>query len=236
MVFRPSITVFVFALFLGGIALPAHGDSHSRGFYDPSSKYREWFKETKRYQGLSAEEIARASRKTRSSSKAPSKASSKAPTSVTYPYPEKKFVMTETLWKKSAAAIVSGQFEWHDTEIIRQGAEAGANPPAMDLLAWMYQEGRGLNQDYRKAYMWYERAKLAGVKKSRGSSVKIYDRMSERDKYFADLQLAEDVDKVRSGGGPGSIGKAGTGDIQRIKTHVLGDKREREFFGNNFKP
>ncbi len=232
MVYRHSITVFVVALFLGGIALPAHGDSHSRGFYDPSSKYREWFKETKRYRGLSAKEIARASRKTRSSFKA----SSKAPTSVTYPYPDKKFVMTEALWKKSAAAIVSGQSEWRDVEIIRQGAEVGANPPAMDLLAWMYQEGMGLNQDYRKAYMWYERAKLAGVKKSRGSSAKIYDRMSERDKYFADLQLAEDVDKIRSGGGPGSFGKAGTGDIQRIKTHVLGDKREREFFGNNFKP
>ncbi|MDP7100386.1 MAG: SEL1-like repeat protein [Rhodospirillales bacterium] len=214
MVIKHITAVVIIAFSLAGLALPALGQSELQGFYDPSSKYRQWFNETKRYKGLTAEEIAKANRKRRA------KTRSTARTRAAYPdYPDQKFKMTEELWKKASAAILKGGSEWQDTEIIRHAAENGAHGPAMDFLAWMYQEGRGLDKDFRKAYMWYERAKLAGVENLRGSSSKIYDRMSERDKYFADLQLAEDNKK--------SKGKAG--DYKRIQMQVLGKDRDKEY-------
>ena len=198
---------------LAGVTLPALGQAELQGFYDPSSKYRQWFNETKRYQGPSAEDIVKAPRKRRANTR------STARTGAAYPaYPDQKFKMTEDLWKKASAAILKGGSEWQDTEVIRYAAETGTHGPAMDFLAWMYQEGRGLDKDFRKAYMWYERAKTAGVKNLRGSSAKIYDRLSEREKYFADLQQAEDTNTT----------KAAAGNYDRIKLHVLGKDRNRE--------
>ena len=183
MVFRRSIAVSVLTLALVGAAFAVRGEAEMKGFYDASSKYKEWFNETKRYEGLSAEEIKKASRRSRP----------KGHPRDAYPaYPDKQFKMTDALWKKASAAILESGGEWQDIEVIRHAAEIGAHGPAMDFLAWMYQEGRGLDKDFRKAYMWYERAKIAGVQNTRGSSSKIYDRLSEREKYFADLQLADD--------------------------------------------
>ncbi|MDA1089583.1 MAG: SEL1-like repeat protein [Proteobacteria bacterium] len=213
MVSKYIIPVFVLALSLTGPALPALGQGELQGFYDPSSKYREWFNETKRYQGLSAEEIAKATRRRRDQEKAKDQSRSAYPA-----YPDQKFEMTEELWNKASAAILKGGAEWKDTEIIRYAAEVGAHGPAMDFLAWMYEEGRGLDKDFRKAYMWYKRAKLAGVENTRGSSAKIYDRLSEREKYFADLQLAEDQKSSNT-----------SGDYKRIQMHVLGKNRDIEF-------
>lgn len=198
--------MFVLTFFLAGSAWSADG------FFDASKKYQEWFNETKRYSETEAPKFTD-TKKRRGKKAAP------AQPLEPYPYPDKQFQMTEKVWKRSADAIISGKNEWHDTEVIRHGAEVQGHGPAMDLLGWMYQEGRGLEKDYRKAYMWYERAKIAGVEETRGSSAKIYNRLSEREKYFADLQLNED----------NKNSKKAPGDFRRIKKHVLSKDRSSEY-------
>jgi len=89
------------------------------------------------------------------------------------------------------------------------------HPPAMDFLAWMYEGGRGLKRDYRKAFMWYERAKLSGQKKLRGSAPNIYKRLNERDRFFAKLQLKEDIERLDPP--PEVVSEA----LQQVNLHVL---------------
>jgi hypothetical protein len=50
MVIKHITAVVIIAFSLAGLALPALGQSELQGFYDPSSKYRQWFNETKRSQ------------------------------------------------------------------------------------------------------------------------------------------------------------------------------------------
>ncbi len=154
---RP-IVILVLAAFLGAIALPVHGYFQLHGFFNASNKYREWFQETNL-------------QKTQRGIRLVSSASS---TAVKHPYPDKPFVMTERLWLKSANEVIHGKPDWYDVEVVRQRAEVEEYAPAMDLLGWMHQEGRGHRRDLRKAYNMYERAKLAGEPKVRGNTAKIF--------------------------------------------------------------
>ena len=94
----------------------------------------------------------------------------------------------------------------------------------MDILGWMYENGQGLKRDHRKAFMWYQRAAIAGINDLRGSSAGIFKRLSERDKYFAQLQLTEDMKRIKEGG------KFGYEGSERVKLHVLGQQRDPKFF------
>ncbi len=168
-------------------------------FFSPSEKYRQWYHETTWLQDARAQNRVGWFRSKYLSTS----------TAVRYPYPDKKFEMTNAHWTNSTKAILDGRSDWYDSEIVRQRAEVEEHPPAMKFLAWMYQEGQGLDQDFRKAYMWYECAKLAGVEELTAPSAKIYNRLSQRDKYFAKLQLVEDVEQVKSGARKGNLGKSG---------------------------
>lgn len=216
---KKTIAVSVLAIAFGVIAAPVYGNFLLQGFFSPSDKYRAWFDQT-------------SSR--RAFVKAPGiRKVSSASTAAKYPYPDKDFVMTEAHWKKSFNAIASGNSDWFDTEIVRQRAEVEKYPPAMDFLGWMYQEGRGLSRDYRKAFMWYERAKLAGFKNSRGSTTKIFDRLSQSDRAFAERQLVEDIEQyeavdTRRKGLPGYSSQ----DFERIKLHILRQQNDFNFFKN----
>jgi len=198
---RTVLRASVLAILLGGIALPVHADSDITSFFSPSEKYQQWFKETPNV-------------------------SRSAPTAEQYPYPDKTFVMSENQWKKSSKAILDDRSNWFDTEIVRHRAEVEEFPPAMDFLAWMYQEGRGLERDYRKAFMWYERAKMAGLENLSGSSAKIFERLSGNEKYFAELQLAEDIEQVKAGKRKGTIRKTGDEDPDRVILGVLKSQRD----------
>ncbi len=220
MIPRKAIAVSVLAVMFVVAAVPVYGQFQLRGFFNPSLKYRQWFDDTTARRALlKAPDFRRAS---------------VIPVAAKYPYPEKKFVMTEEFWKKSSKAIVGGNSDWFDTEIVRQRAEVEKYPPAMDFLAWMYQEGRGLNRDYRKAFMWYERAKLAGFENTRGSSTEIFDRLSPSERTFAELQLAEDIKQLQSEALKGAQGQAGPGsqDYERIKLHILRQQNDFDFFKN----
>jgi hypothetical protein len=135
------------------------------------------------------------------------------------PYPEKDFVMSEKMWRKSLQAVTSGSPGWYDVEIVRQRAEIEEYAPAMDILAWMYEQGRGLKRDLRRAFTWYERAKLAGHTELNGDPVKIFKRLKPRDKYLARLQLSEDIQRMKPDARNHLKG------FESIKLHVLGRQR-----------
>ena len=123
------------------------------------------------------------------------------PTAEKYPYPDKPFVMTNKRWLKSANETTHGNPDWFDVEVVRQRALVEKYAPAMELLGWMYQEGRGLNKDLRKAYNMYERAKLAGETKVRGDTEKIYDRLTQSEQLVANILLQEDIQRIKPDAG-----------------------------------
>tara|TARA_B100000315_G_C14367022_1_gene491147 strand:+ start:358 stop:816 length:459 start_codon:yes stop_codon:yes gene_type:complete len=138
--------------------------------------------------------------------------------------------MTDVHWTKSTKAIIDGRSDWYDSEIVRQRAEVEEHPPAMHLLAWMYQEGRGLDQDSRKAFMWYERAKLAGVEDLGTPSAKAYNRLNLRGKYLAELQLVEDIEQVKAGVRKGNFGKGGYKKYKTVNLGVMKQQRDPGHF------
>ena len=172
---RPFVFTVLAAL-LGAIVLPVQGYSQEHIFFNPSNKYSEWFQETQR--GIRF-------------------ASSASSTAVKHPYPDKAFVMTEKIWLKSANAAIYGKPDWYDVEVIRQRAEVEEYAPAMDLLGWMYQEGRGIQQDLRKAYTMYERAELAGNTKVSRNTAKIFNRLTQPEQRVAEIQLLEDIKRIK---------------------------------------
>ncbi len=219
---KKTIAVSVLAVTFAVAAVPVYGQFQPQGFFNPSNKYRQWFDQTSsRGALLKVSDVRHASA---------------ASAAAKYPYPDTDFVMTEEFWKKSSNAIAGGESDWFDTEIVRQRAEVEKYAPAMDFLAWMYQEGRGLNRDYRKAFMWYERAKLAGFENSRGSSTKIFNRLSQSERATAELQLAEDIEQFEAiaaskKGLPGYSSR----DFNRIKLHILRQQNDFNFFKNKKK-
>ena len=200
---RP-IAISVVAAFLGIIALPVYGSFQLYGFFNSSNKYREWFQETHL-------------QKTQRGIRLVSSASS---TAARYPYPDKAFVMTEKRWLKSANEAIHGKPDWYDVEVVRQRAEVEEYAPAMDLLGWMYQEGRGLNKDLRKAYNMYERAKLAGKPKIRGNTAKIFDRLNPPEQLFAKIQLLDDIRRMKPDAAPDKK------NFDQIRVYVLKQQRK----------
>jgi|GEM_PF-2389548 len=170
-----------------GTALPVHGYFQAHSLFHASEKYREWFQNTVWLENTRAAE-------TRMGIRRPDIATA---TGVKYPYKEQKFVMTEAKWQGSSTAVENGKADWYDIEIVRQRAEMDEHPPAMDFLAWMYENGLGVDRDFSKAYMWYERAKLAGEAKIRGAPAKIFTRLTPQERFMAQVQLAEDVERAK---------------------------------------
>ncbi|NQV83143.1 MAG: SEL1-like repeat protein [Rhodospirillales bacterium] len=197
-----------------------HGYIKLSAFFSPSDKYQQWFHKTAELQ------VAPGNQRTGSTVQA---APSGEATSLRYPYPDKKFVMTEALWNKSSQAIIDDKSDWFDSEVIRHRAEVDEHPPAMDFLAWMYQEGRGVDKNNRKAYMWYERAKLAGFKDTTGSTAKIFNRLKESDKFFAELQLAEDIKEFKSGQKKSKLSKEAIKDFEEVDLRVMRNQRDPEY-------
>jgi TPR repeat protein len=182
-----TVAIALAAAVAGSAAWPVHGYFQAHSFFHASERYREWFQNTVWLEntrvaetrvGIRRHDIATA-------------------IGVKYPYKERKFVMTEAKWHDSSTAVENGNADWYDVEIVRQRAEVERHPPAMDFLAWMYENGLGIDRDFRKAFMWYERAKLAGEPKLRGAPAKIFTRLSPQEKFMAQVQLAEDIESAK---------------------------------------
>ncbi len=212
-----KIKISVLAAFLGVLSFPVNGYFQAHSFFNPSNKYREWFHNTVWLQDTRVQEAARGG----------SRAAARNSIAVKYPYPDKKLVMTGKLWRESYNAVEAGKSKWYDVEVVRQRAEVEEYPPAMDFLAWMYEEGRGLERDYKKAFMWYERAKLKGKADLRGSSAKIFTRLDRRQKLLAQVQLAEDIVRIKP---DAKVGLDDLKSFEMVKLHVLEQQRDPKFF------
>ncbi|MBI2584458.1 MAG: sel1 repeat family protein [Rhodospirillales bacterium] len=214
-----TAAISALAAFLGATALPVHGYFQSHSFFNPETKYREWFHVT-RWPG-----DARAPRAAATAGvTAVAAPAAAAPDAERYPYPSETFVMTEAIWRKSKQNVEAGVSDWYDTEVVRQRAELEEHPPAMDFLAWMYEHGQGIKQDYRKAFMWYERAKLAGETALRGASGKIFERLTPPDQVFAQVQLADDVKRMQPEAAHAIV------DFKQINMRVFQQRRGEDFY------
>lgn len=209
-----AMAVAILAVGVGGFALPVNGYFQMHGFFKPGDKYHEWFQSS----------VPLADTRTRDASPDAREPRARVGTSIKYPYPDKAFIMTGELWLKSVKSVEFGDPDWYDVEVVRQSAETQEYAPAMDMLGWMYENGRGLNQDFLKAFTWYERAKLAGRTELRGSSTRIFQRLTPRDRFLANLQLAEDIQRIRP--------KAATRypGFERVKLHVLEQQRDPDYY------
>ena len=210
MVGKKAIYISVLTVGLIGFAGSGHAFLQSYGFFDASAKYREWFNETTwKVDTVAYKKEAAANIKLASNS-----------LSEKYPYPTRELVVTKKMWKKSFDAVESGDSDWFDVEVVRQRAEMEGHPPAMDFLAWMYENGQGMDRDHKKAFMWYERAKLSGQEKLRGSAAKIFQRLNDRDRYFATLQLKEDIERLNPA--PEVVSET----LRQVNLHVFDERRD----------
>jgi len=212
------IKISLLTALLGATALPVQGYFQSHSFFNPETRYREWFHVT-RWPGEARAPLPGADDR---AIKVVTPASVVA--ADRYPYSSDTFVMTEALWRKSKQNVEAGVSDWYDTEVVRQRAEIEEHPPAMDFLAWMYEHGQGIRQDFRKAFMWYERAKLAGETEFRGASGKIFERLTPTDQVFAQVQLADDVKRMNP------EAAAAIDDFKQINLRVFKQRRGEDFY------
>ncbi len=206
---RPFL-IPVLAAFLGAIALPVQGFFPGAFFFNASDKYLEWFHDPLRHLDPRSEKTHQGFRLV----------SAARPTAEMYPYPDKAYVMSKKRWLKSANEAIRGDPDWFDVEVVRQRAEVEEYAPAMALLGWMYQEGRGLNKDLRKAYNMYERAKLSGNTKIRGNTAKIFQRLTQPEKLVAEIVLQEDIQRIN----PDKV--LDKEASKQVKLHVMKEQRE----------
>ena len=213
------IKISLLTALLGATALPVHGYFQSHSFFNPETKYREWFHVTRWPGEASASQPAATAGVT-----AVAASAAAVPAAERYPYSSDTFVMTDAIWRKSKQSVETGVSDWYDAEVVRQRAELEEHPPAMDFLAWMYEHGQGIKQDYRKAFMWYERAKLAGETDLRGASGKIFERLTPPDQVFAQVQLADDVKRMQPEATRAII------DFKQINMRVFQQRRGEDFY------
>ena len=75
--------------------------------------------------------------------------------------------------------------------------------------------------------MGYERARLKGKVNLRGSSAKIFDRLDRRQKFLAQVQLAEDISRIKP---DAKVGLDGLKSFELVRLHVLEQRRDPKFF------
>ncbi len=114
-----KIKISVLAAFLGVLSFPVNGYFQAHSFFNPTNKYREWFKETPWLPDTRVEEAKRGGFRLASANDI----------AVKYPYPDKKLVMTGKLWRESSHSIEFGKPDWFDAEVVRQRAEVEERRP-----------------------------------------------------------------------------------------------------------
>lgn len=183
---KSVIALAVLLVTVSAVSLPVQGLAPLSGLFNVSEKYRLWFQSTARLHETRLEEA-------RSGNTAPVPGLYRL-TSVKYPYPDKQFVMTEKIWNDALNNIQFGNPDWFDAEVVRQRAVLEGFPDAMNVLAWMYENGRATEQNFREAFLWYVRAERAGETKPRGNKFTIFTRqLSPLQQRTATSQLADEL-------------------------------------------
>ena len=84
-------------------------------------------------------------------------------------------------WKDVLTRVVLNKVKSDDIELIKTHAKAG-EVTALELLGWIYYDGRGVMKDYGLAYEYYGRAVLAGREDLRPILEKIWGLLNETQK------------------------------------------------------
>ncbi len=84
-------------------------------------------------------------------------------------------------WKDTLVRISQNKVKQDDIELVTQHAKAG-EVSALELLGWIYFDGRGVIKDYGLAYKYYGRAVLAGREDLRPILEKIWGMLNETQK------------------------------------------------------
>ncbi|MEI6558137.1 MAG: hypothetical protein WCO00_06990 [Rhodospirillaceae bacterium] len=84
-------------------------------------------------------------------------------------------------WKDTLSRVALNKIKPDDIELIKQHAKAG-EVPALELMGWIYYEGRGVLKDYGLAYENYGRAVLAGREDLRPTLDKVWKLLNETQK------------------------------------------------------
>ena len=84
-------------------------------------------------------------------------------------------------WKDTLARLSQNRVRPDDIELIRTHAKDG-EVTALELLGWIYYDGRGVTKDYGQAYKYYGRAVLAGREDLRPILEKIWQLLNETQK------------------------------------------------------
>jgi len=85
-----------------------------------------------------------------------------------------------------------------DVALIRQRAAERRDPQAMEILGYLYAEGRGVERDYAESYRWYGRAYLAGETRVRANMDVVWELLQRHDLAGA-MELVREFD-ARTGG------------------------------------
>jgi TPR repeat protein len=178
-------------LIVFGLAVPVQGLAPMSGyFFTESEKYKSWFQEFGPYTVPSVGMVG---------DRVTIRHNAPLPAAIAYPYPEKEFEMTEEIWRNAVNRIEFGMGNWFDAEVIRQRAVLEELPKAMDLLGWMYEHGSALSQDYRKAFVWYLRAELAGATNLRGSYIRLYhSKLNALEKRLAMVDVKDEAKRAEN--------------------------------------
>ena len=81
-------------------------------------------------------------------------------------------------WKDALGRVALNRIKQDDIELITQHAKTG-DVTALELLGWIYYDGRGVTKDYGLAYQYYGRAVLAGREDLRPILEKIWTLLNE---------------------------------------------------------
>ena len=92
-----------------------------------------------------------------------------------------EFEEAEIRWKKVLANVQSGYVSSFELDELNK-REGENNPQAVDVLAWIYSKGVGVEPDLIKAFHLYKKAIALKVPEAMENAVKVYKAMSAQQK------------------------------------------------------
>jgi hypothetical protein len=84
-------------------------------------------------------------------------------------------------WKRIISVVAKGMVSPFDVQEIKQRVDRD-DKMAVELLAWMYAVGRGVNQDKKKAWQLYNKGIFLGVPNAERNAKAIYKTLGRRER------------------------------------------------------
>lgn len=87
----------------------------------------------------------------------------------------------ELRWQQALKNIQNGQVSSVELEELSK-QERDNNPQAIDVLAWIYARGIGVEVDLVKSFNYYKKAVSLGVPQAKENAIKVYKSMKAEDR------------------------------------------------------